>query len=225
MSDSITNPYESDYDFLHFGDPNEGDLPSVKFGPEVFVGVFALLILLSGLIVVLVITCSRMQEKWASNKKADKSQQQQKDLKSNLTCKPWCPEGSQPVMQDATEKTVLQHCESDYSTSTSDSDSSSSSGDEDCGDMVDVDLEMQNASENCNGAGDVEKQHRSSAQSQQKDGSCCGICSKEYQPGQPVYESNNPQCQHQFHKVCMDKWLDYQNSCPICNQPFVLCTV
>ena len=59
----------------------------------------------------------------------------------------------------------------------------------------------------------------------QKDGSVCVICNEPYMPGQLVYESNNPQCGHQFHKTCMDKWLQFQNSCPTCNDPFVLQTV
>jgi hypothetical protein len=52
----------------------------------------------------------------------------------------------------------------------------------------------------------------------------CAICSQPFETGQPVYESNNPQCQHTHHKTCMDKWLVYQNTCPVCHQPFVLCT-
>lgn len=58
-----------------------------------------------------------------------------------------------------------------------------------------------------------------------KDGSVCAICNEEYQAGQPVYESNNPLCKHQHHQKCMDKWLECQNTCPICNQAFVLQTV
>ena len=55
-----------------------------------------------------------------------------------------------------------------------------------------------------------------------KDGSVCAVCKEEYQAGEPVYESNNPQCGHEHHKKCMDKWLQFQNSCPTCNQPFSL---
>jgi hypothetical protein len=55
--------------------------------------------------------------------------------------------------------------------------------------------------------------------------SICPICSKEFEPGQLVYKSNNPSCRHTHHKSCMDNWLHCQNSCPVCNQAFVLQTV
>jgi hypothetical protein len=37
-----------------------------------------------------------------------------------------------------------------------------------------------------------------------------------------VYKSNNPRCCHRHHQACMDKWLNIQNTCPVCNQPYVL---
>ena len=72
---------------------------------------------------------------------------------------------------------------------------------------------------------DEEMQINTPSQTCQKDGSVCALCAKEYLAGDLVYESNNAQCGHQFHKVCMDKWLNIQNTCPICNQPFVLQSV
>jgi len=52
----------------------------------------------------------------------------------------------------------------------------------------------------------------------------CQICSSVFQNGDTVVESNNPNCCHTFHKVCMEKWLTFQYSCPICNQVYVLHT-
>lgn len=59
-------------------------------------------------------------------------------------------------------------------------------------------------------------------QTQDKTSCACAICNKDYQVGQPVYESNNPECGHVFHKNCMDSWLEIQNNCPTCNRPFAL---
>ncbi|CAB9512357.1 expressed unknown protein [Seminavis robusta] len=50
----------------------------------------------------------------------------------------------------------------------------------------------------------------------------CAICVEGFQVGDPIYNSNNPNCQHQIHASCMDKWIEYQNVCPVCSQPFVL---
>jgi Ring finger domain len=55
-----------------------------------------------------------------------------------------------------------------------------------------------------------------------KDGSVCSICDKEYLEEEDIYESNNPRCGHVFHQACMERWLEIQNACPICTQPFVL---
>ena len=72
---------------------------------------------------------------------------------------------------------------------------------------------------------DEEMQQHTALSVLQKDGSACALCTKEYRPGEPVYTSNNPKCGHEFHKVCMDKWLNIQNTCAICNQAYVLRTV
>ena len=53
----------------------------------------------------------------------------------------------------------------------------------------------------------------------------CALCSEEFTRGDVVCESNNPKCQHEFHKECMMTWLNIQNSCPICNLPYVLQSV
>jgi Ring finger domain len=53
----------------------------------------------------------------------------------------------------------------------------------------------------------------------------CALCSEPFADGEQVVESNNPQCTHCHHKACMDKWLQFQNTCPVCNQAYVLHTV
>lgn len=127
----------------------------------------------------------------------------------NLTYKTWCPEGS--AFADVTEKTATERLEEDLSTST-DSDATSSSSETD---LVDVEMQLDRS----------EASSREDNRSQQKDGCSCVICSKEYALGDQIYESNNSQCKHEFHKECIDKWLNFQNSCPICTQPFVIHTV
>lgn len=50
----------------------------------------------------------------------------------------------------------------------------------------------------------------------------CAVCSVSFENGIRVYESNNPKCRHIFHQNCMDKWLNHQNTCPICNEIYAL---
>lgn len=58
-----------------------------------------------------------------------------------------------------------------------------------------------------------------------KEGSACALCTEDFQGGQPVVQSNNPSCGHVHHKKCIDQWLRFQNTCPVCNQAYVLQTV
>ena len=52
----------------------------------------------------------------------------------------------------------------------------------------------------------------------------CQICSVEFRDNDAVYSSNNPRCNHHFHQKCMEKWLNYQYTCPICHEVFALQT-
>lgn len=54
------------------------------------------------------------------------------------------------------------------------------------------------------------------------DKTVCKLCSESFELGQPVYESNNPQCTHLFHMACMDKWLNLQHTCPVCNHAYAI---
>ena len=119
-------------------------------------------------------------------------------LTRNLTCKPWAPG------PDDTGETVA----SVYTAATNGSESDTS----------------------CNGVGgedddddDVEQGDCKRSYSSKEGGNSCAICGEDYQSGQAVYVSNNPQCSHEFHTKCMNKWLACQNSCPVCNLPFSLC--
>ena len=49
--------------------------------------------------------------------------------------------------------------------------------------------------------------------------SCC-ICLEEYKVGDSIAWSRHPECNHAFHKVCIGKWLESSNGCPICRKPF-----
>ena len=59
----------------------------------------------------------------------------------------------------------------------------------------------------------------------EKEGCQCAICNCFFHDGEPVYQSNNPGCLHLQHQKCMDHWLQFQNTCPTCNVPFVLLNV
>lgn len=48
---------------------------------------------------------------------------------------------------------------------------------------------------------------------------CC-ICLSEYEPGEIVIEFKK--CPHIMHKVCLDKWLKKNPSCPYCKQNKIL---
>lgn len=43
----------------------------------------------------------------------------------------------------------------------------------------------------------------------------CVICREEYQPNQTVRQLR---CQHEFHRKCIDQWLEEKQICPICRQ-------
>ena len=50
----------------------------------------------------------------------------------------------------------------------------------------------------------------------------CQICAVDFQDNDEIYASNNPDCNHQYHRSCIEKWLNYQYTCPICHEVFVL---
>jgi hypothetical protein len=49
----------------------------------------------------------------------------------------------------------------------------------------------------------------------------CAICLEEYEVGDEVSSSRNPQCLHVFHKDCVAEWLMKQTKCPVCRRKFV----
>lgn len=47
----------------------------------------------------------------------------------------------------------------------------------------------------------------------------CSVCLTEFEPQSDI---NNLSCGHLFHKVCLEKWLDYLNvTCPLCRTPLI----
>ncbi|XP_021890014.1 probable E3 ubiquitin-protein ligase XERICO [Carica papaya] len=45
----------------------------------------------------------------------------------------------------------------------------------------------------------------------------CAVCLTEFEPDSEI---NRLGCGHLFHKVCLEKWLDYWNiTCPLCRTP------
>ena len=46
----------------------------------------------------------------------------------------------------------------------------------------------------------------------------CYVCLEAYKPGDRI---RRLPCKHEFHAVCVDKWLlDVHSTCPICRRPF-----
>ncbi|CAB9514823.1 Gamma-aminobutyric acid (GABA) B receptor [Seminavis robusta] len=123
----------------HIHDPNEEDMPSIRFGWPVFLGVFALVVLVAALVAAFLLLCSRKQEQGAAKQAAAKKEQALESLKSNLACKPWSPDN------DTTEKTA------DASDSDSLSCCFSSSPHRPPAAPLDEDLELQLKEEACLG--------------------------------------------------------------------------
>lgn len=53
------------------------------------------------------------------------------------------------------------------------------------------------------------------------DAPSCSICFSEYQPGETICWSRNPDCSHAFHSECMTKWLIKHDDCPHCRQEYL----
>lgn len=204
--------------WLQFDSSIDNEAPSKKFGMGFFVGIFLGFIVFSAMLVVVIIWISKKYDDTRATKKKGKDRQHRQELKSNLICKPWCPEGaSESPTRDSTEKSASAQDDG----ATADSLSCLTVAGEYDSDMVDIELQDKEEEQAV-----VNLEYATPKESgfQQKDGCVCGLCNEEYQPGQPVYESNNPRCRHEFHQICMERWLEFQNTCPTCNQPFALHT-
>ncbi|KAG6570965.1 putative E3 ubiquitin-protein ligase XERICO, partial [Cucurbita argyrosperma subsp. sororia] len=47
----------------------------------------------------------------------------------------------------------------------------------------------------------------------------CSVCLTQFAPDSEI---NHLSCGHLFHRVCLEKWLDYWNlTCPLCRTPFM----
>ncbi|KAF3445298.1 hypothetical protein FNV43_RR14993 [Rhamnella rubrinervis] len=47
----------------------------------------------------------------------------------------------------------------------------------------------------------------------------CSVCLTQFEPESEI---NHLSCGHLFHKVCLEKWLDYWNvTCPLCRTPLM----
>ncbi|KAL5581681.1 hypothetical protein UlMin_014123 [Ulmus minor] len=47
----------------------------------------------------------------------------------------------------------------------------------------------------------------------------CSVCLSQFEPESEI---NHLSCGHLFHKVCLEKWLDYWNiTCPLCRTPLL----
>ena len=49
----------------------------------------------------------------------------------------------------------------------------------------------------------------------------CNICLMDFEVGEEIGWSRNPQCIHGFHKECIVDWLSVKNECPICRRDYM----
>lgn len=50
----------------------------------------------------------------------------------------------------------------------------------------------------------------------------CTICFNPYEAGDEICWSNNPQCNHMFHKDCIEEWLLRHDECPCCRLNYLV---
>lgn len=50
----------------------------------------------------------------------------------------------------------------------------------------------------------------------------CNICLMDFEVGDEVSWSPNPECVHSFHKECLVDWLMVKNICPVCRREYIL---
>ena len=209
-----------DYFILKFNDEGQEPEPYAKYGLKLAIPLFAGVMLLSGILVCLIIKMSHCQERCTRRTEEQKQESQKEEFYGNLICKSWNVSAEDTVMAASKASTSLSRgaslaC-SGRSSSSSSSDSDADESDED------HDVEIGNTA---SGVHIIPKpslicfdiQHK-----KEKDGHQCSLCSKEYDMGDQIYESNNPQCQHEFHKECIIKRVNIQNKCPICNLLYVI---
>lgn len=215
---------------VYIRDDGESELPSIKYGAWLQAVVYLAVVLVACFMVFVLVYCSKRQE----DKRNTRSQGESKKRgqiqclrrflisfvnlsaitekaterkiqtrRSSLQCRPWSHQSQwiQPTVE-ITASFSMQ----DFSARTATMGESS-------GTESDSDIE-EGAAATTEQALDPPDAGDESA--------VCQLCSKAFELGQPVYESNNPQCKHIFHMVCMDKWLNVQNTCPTCNHAYAI---
>ncbi|CAB9522905.1 finger protein [Seminavis robusta] len=193
---------------VHVRDDGEADMPSIKHGLPLLVAVYVTAVFVALGLVAMIFYCSRNQERTKSKKEAVKKEEKSQAFRSSISCRPWSNDA------DAWgDKTAFMSEAGSENGGCSTDDNSST----DCDDMEEaVIVDHRRHTHDCLTMDGPTDDDETAA--------CCRLCNEPFEFGQPVYDSNNPQCGHQFHKVCLDRWLDVQNTCPTCNQPYVLHT-
>jgi hypothetical protein len=68
---------------------------------------------------------------------------------------------------------------------------------------------------------DIESNHGAVILLDLKSNPTCDICLMEYQIGDEVTISRNPDCLHIFHKACIIEWLRKRQTCPCCRRNYL----
>lgn len=173
------------------------DAPTVKWGWLEYT-VFGLMVPFAALFVVICMCMNRRHEQHKQAKRHAERLAQYDHLRDKIKCKPWCHPDEQTR---AFARSVL------YGNSTTKAPFSDGS----------------QTKPQCTVCPDPPK----GVQGFQKahNGFYCVICLDAFSDGEPVYNSNNPECRHQIHMKCMNSdqgWMSHQNICPVCHRPFVV---
>jgi Ring finger domain len=84
-----------------------------------------------------------------------------------------------------------------------------------------MDISIYNSSCDDKNEDDIESHPPSTILLDMKSNPSCDICLMDYQVGDEVTISHNPECSHIFHKECILEWVRKRQTCPCCRRNYL----